>query len=201
MPSRCNRWPACCTPSSSWPTSRVGTSPSSGKARSGCCSPMRQRLSGAATSPVSTRSTATSVGKEFGVDTDRARHQRPLGESPGAERPARRRDRGRRPPGRDARPRHRRRGAGRHGALLRSARRRQLSDQHARHAAQQPDAEVGCDAGSAASPRCSPTSSPRAIRSCCAAYVTHTFGVDEVQSAFDLACRPAPERVKIAITG
>ena len=32
-----------------------------------------------------------------------------------------------------------------------------------------------------------------------AAYVTHTFGVDDVQSAFDLACRPAPERVKIAI--
>ncbi|HEX9835184.1 MAG TPA: zinc-binding dehydrogenase, partial [Mycobacterium sp.] len=32
-----------------------------------------------------------------------------------------------------------------------------------------------------------------------AAYVTHTFGVDEVQAAFDLACRPVPERVKIAI--
>ena len=31
------------------------------------------------------------------------------------------------------------------------------------------------------------------------AYVTHTFGVDEVQSAFDLACRPTPERIKIAI--
>lgn len=31
------------------------------------------------------------------------------------------------------------------------------------------------------------------------AYVTHTFGVDEVQAAFELACRPAPERVKIAI--
>ncbi|MGV0792703.1 zinc-binding dehydrogenase [Mycolicibacterium sp. XJ1819] len=31
------------------------------------------------------------------------------------------------------------------------------------------------------------------------AYVTHTFGVDEVQAAFDLACRPTPERVKIAI--
>jgi threonine dehydrogenase-like Zn-dependent dehydrogenase len=31
------------------------------------------------------------------------------------------------------------------------------------------------------------------------AYLTHTFGVDEVQSAFDLACRPVPERVKIAI--
>ncbi|MCV7279575.1 zinc-binding dehydrogenase [Mycolicibacterium flavescens] len=30
-------------------------------------------------------------------------------------------------------------------------------------------------------------------------YVTHTFGVDEVQAAFDLACRPAPDRVKIAI--
>ncbi len=33
-----------------------------------------------------------------------------------------------------------------------------------------------------------------------AAYVTHTFGIDDVQSAFDLACRPTPERVKIAIT-
>jgi L-iditol 2-dehydrogenase len=31
------------------------------------------------------------------------------------------------------------------------------------------------------------------------AYVTHTFGVDEVQAAFELACRPMPERVKIAI--
>jgi threonine dehydrogenase-like Zn-dependent dehydrogenase len=32
-----------------------------------------------------------------------------------------------------------------------------------------------------------------------AAYVTHTFAIDEVQAAFDLACRPMPERVKIAI--
>ena len=31
------------------------------------------------------------------------------------------------------------------------------------------------------------------------AYVTHTFGVDEVQAAFELACRPRPERIKIAI--
>ena len=30
-------------------------------------------------------------------------------------------------------------------------------------------------------------------------YLTHTFGVDEVQAAFELACRPAPERIKIAI--
>ncbi|MHC9297236.1 zinc-binding dehydrogenase [Mycobacterium sp. LTG2003] len=30
-------------------------------------------------------------------------------------------------------------------------------------------------------------------------YVTHTFGIDEVQSAFELACRPVPSRVKIAI--
>ncbi|HWT49802.1 MAG TPA: zinc-binding dehydrogenase [Mycobacterium sp.] len=30
-------------------------------------------------------------------------------------------------------------------------------------------------------------------------YLTHTFGVDYVQAAFDLACRPVPERVKIAI--
>ena len=30
-------------------------------------------------------------------------------------------------------------------------------------------------------------------------YLTHTFGVDDVQGAFDLACRPVPERVKIAI--
>ena len=32
-------------------------------------------------------------------------------------------------------------------------------------------------------------------------YLTHTFGVGEVQAAFDLASRPDPERVKIAIAG
>lgn len=32
-----------------------------------------------------------------------------------------------------------------------------------------------------------------------ATYLTHTFGVDDVQRAFDLACRPVPDRVKIAI--
>ncbi|MGV0850999.1 zinc-binding dehydrogenase [Mycolicibacterium phlei] len=31
------------------------------------------------------------------------------------------------------------------------------------------------------------------------AYVTHTFGVDDAQAAFDLACRPVPDRIKIAI--
>lgn len=31
-------------------------------------------------------------------------------------------------------------------------------------------------------------------------YVTHTFGSDDVQAAFELACRPVPGRVKIAIT-
>lgn len=30
-------------------------------------------------------------------------------------------------------------------------------------------------------------------------YLTHTFGVPDVQGAFDLACQPVPERVKIAI--
>lgn len=30
-------------------------------------------------------------------------------------------------------------------------------------------------------------------------YLTHTFSVDDVQSAFELACRPTPERIKIAI--
>jgi L-iditol 2-dehydrogenase len=30
-------------------------------------------------------------------------------------------------------------------------------------------------------------------------YVTHAFRVDEVQSAFELACRPTPDRIKIAI--
>jgi len=30
-------------------------------------------------------------------------------------------------------------------------------------------------------------------------YLTHTFGVDDVQGAFDLACRPDPQRIKIAI--
>ena len=33
------------------------------------------------------------------------------------------------------------------------------------------------------------------------AYLTHTFGIDDVQAAFELACRPEPERVKITITG
>ncbi|OMC35976.1 alcohol dehydrogenase [Mycobacterium sp. GA-1841] len=31
-------------------------------------------------------------------------------------------------------------------------------------------------------------------------YVTHTFGIGEVPAAFEFACRPMPERVKIAIT-
>ncbi|MEO3757346.1 zinc-binding dehydrogenase [Mycobacterium sp. B14F4] len=31
------------------------------------------------------------------------------------------------------------------------------------------------------------------------AYVTHTFGVEEAQAAFELASRPVPERIKIAI--
>jgi L-iditol 2-dehydrogenase len=30
-------------------------------------------------------------------------------------------------------------------------------------------------------------------------YVTHTFSVDDAQAAFELACRPTPERIKIAI--
>ncbi len=30
-------------------------------------------------------------------------------------------------------------------------------------------------------------------------YLTHTFGIDDVQAAFELACRPVPERVKIVI--
>ncbi|MGB9302600.1 MAG: zinc-binding dehydrogenase [Mycobacterium sp.] len=33
-----------------------------------------------------------------------------------------------------------------------------------------------------------------------ATYLTHTYRVDETQAAFDLACRPIPDRVKIAIT-
>ncbi|WP_099022866.1 zinc-binding dehydrogenase [Mycolicibacterium palauense] len=32
------------------------------------------------------------------------------------------------------------------------------------------------------------------------AYLTHTFAVEEAQQAFELACRPDPTRVKIAIT-
>ena len=31
------------------------------------------------------------------------------------------------------------------------------------------------------------------------AYVTHTFGVDEVQQAFELAARPTPGRIKIVL--
>jgi L-iditol 2-dehydrogenase len=30
-------------------------------------------------------------------------------------------------------------------------------------------------------------------------YLTHTFGIDDAQGAFELACRPVPERIKIAI--
>jgi L-iditol 2-dehydrogenase len=30
-------------------------------------------------------------------------------------------------------------------------------------------------------------------------YLTHTFGIDDVQAAFELACRPVPGRAKIAI--
>lgn len=30
-------------------------------------------------------------------------------------------------------------------------------------------------------------------------YLTHTFGIDDVQAAFELACRPAPDRIKIAV--
>ncbi len=44
-----------------------------------------------------------------------------------------------------------------------------------------------------------PTRSPVSIPGCSPNYLTHTFGVDEVQAAFELACRPAPERIKIAI--
>ena len=45
------------------------TSPSSGRARSACCSPMRQRLWEPATSPASTRSTVPRSPAAFGVDT------------------------------------------------------------------------------------------------------------------------------------
>jgi hypothetical protein len=31
------------------------------------------------------------------------------------------------------------------------------------------------------------------------AYLTHTFHVDEVQTAFELASRPTPGRIKIAL--
>ena len=31
------------------------------------------------------------------------------------------------------------------------------------------------------------------------AYLTHTVSVSEVQSAFELACRPTPQRIKIAL--
>jgi threonine dehydrogenase-like Zn-dependent dehydrogenase len=32
-------------------------------------------------------------------------------------------------------------------------------------------------------------------------YLTHTFGTSDVQAAFELACRPTPGRIKIAIAG
>ena len=75
-----------------------------------------------------------------------AGHQRPLGQPPRSRRPAGRRDRSRRSPGGDAQPCDRSRGPRRHGVLLRRPRRRQLSDQHAHHAAAQPDPEIRCGA-------------------------------------------------------
>ena len=114
-------------------------------------------------SPVSTRSTATrsaSVRRRH----RRARDQRPLGQPPRPKRPARRRHRGRRPPGRHPWPRDRGRRVRRHRLLLRRARRRQLSDQHAHDAAQQPDAEIRCDTGPSAGAALARTSSPRASR-------------------------------------
>ena len=46
---------------------------------------------------------------------------------------------------------------------------------------------------------CSANEFARAHPELLPAYVTHTFGVDDVQAAFELACRPRPERIKIAI--
>jgi L-iditol 2-dehydrogenase len=46
---------------------------------------------------------------------------------------------------------------------------------------------------------CSANEFARAHPELLPAYLTHTFGVDEVQPAFELACRPTPERIKIAI--
>lgn len=46
---------------------------------------------------------------------------------------------------------------------------------------------------------CSANEFARAHPELLPAYVTHTFGVHDVQAAFELACRPTPERVKIAI--
>ena len=76
----------------------------------------------------------------------RAGHQRPVGQSAGSRGPAGHRDRSRRPSGRDPQPRDRGHRSRWHRLLLRRRRRRQLSDQHAHHAAQQPDTEIRCDA-------------------------------------------------------
>jgi Alcohol dehydrogenase GroES-like domain len=73
-----------------------------------------------------------------------AGHQRPLGQPPRPRRSPGRCDRNRRPSGGHAESRDRSRRARRHGVLLRRARRRQLPDQHAHHAASQPDIEIGC---------------------------------------------------------
>ena len=152
-----------------------------------------------ATSPVSTPSTATRVGKEFGVDTIvRATSDRWVSHlDPG--RPARHRHRGRRPPGRHPRSRRRGHGAGRHSLLLRGARRRQLPDQHAHHAAQQPDAEIRRDARPAASSRCRQRirrRSSRAARRLRHPHLRHRRGADR-RSTWPAGLHR--ERVKIAI--
>ena len=46
---------------------------------------------------------------------------------------------------------------------------------------------------------CSANEFARAHPELLPAYVTHTFGVNDVQAAFELACLPTPERIKIAI--
>ena len=68
------------------------------------------------------------------------------------------------------------------------------------HAAQQPDAEIGCHDGSppgAADADAFAREHPDLL----GRYITHTFGINAVQEAFEFACRPTPGRVKIAIAG
>ena len=154
-PSGCSRWRASCMPSSSCPTWPGAASRCIGQGSIGLLFSYVAKALGAAhvtgVDPVD----RDAIGPAFGVDTVvRATSDRWVGHLD-AEGQARHRDRGGRTPGRDAGPRRRGRGVRRHGVLLRRARRRLLPDQHAHDAAQQPDAEIRCDAGprGASSPR------------------------------------------------
>ena len=74
-----------------------------------------------------------------------------------------------------------------------------LSDQHAHHAAQQPDPEIRCDTGAAAGARRGVAFAARASRPAAANTSPTRSGSTTCRRRSRLACRPTPGRVKIAI--